>query len=115
MSKIGEMYPIAIPNQIYKISMHISSLVKIRWDLLKLLSWNKNTDVSWTDNSWQNLPVSNTEPDLHSINAHTKLGENPWRFTQVMVGKRKYEWVYDRHKDGWMDRRTDTQTANMKP
>ena len=51
MGKIDVMYPNAIPNQISTTSMHISSLVIIRWELLKLLSWNENTDVSRADNS----------------------------------------------------------------
>ena len=46
LSKIDEMYPIAIPNQISTISMHISSWVNICWDLLKLLSWNETMVVS---------------------------------------------------------------------
>ena len=44
-------------------------------------------DVFWADKSvkiWRNLPVSNPKPDLHSINAHTKFGENPLMFTQVI-------------------------------
>ena len=35
----------------------------------------------------RNLPKSNPKPDLHSINVHIKLGENPLRFTQVIVRK----------------------------
>ena len=40
--------------------------------------------VSQADNFvkiWQNLPISNPQPDLHNINAHTKFGENPLMFT----------------------------------
>ena len=87
--------------------MHIPSLVKIHWDLLKLVSWNENMDVSGADNSvkyWRNLPISNPKPDLYYINAHTKFGENPLTFTQVLIQKRKYGWTHTR--------RTDT---NMKP
>ena len=60
--------------------MHISIFVKILRDLHKLLSWNKNTDVTRADNSvknWRHLPISNPKPDLHNINAHTQFGENP--------------------------------------
>ena len=35
----------------------------------------------------QNLPISNSKPDLHIINAHTKFGEKPLIFTQVIVRK----------------------------
>ena len=48
--------------------------------------------VSRADNSvknWRNLPISNPKPDLHNINAHTKFGENPLIFTQVIIWKRK--------------------------
>ena len=81
LSIIDEICPLAIPNQISFISMHVPGLVKIPWHLLKLLSWNENMDMSWADNSikiWPNLPICNPKPDLHNINAHTKLGENPW-------------------------------------
>ena len=42
MSKFDEIYPLAIPNQISTISMHIPSLVKIHWSLLKISSGNEN-------------------------------------------------------------------------
>ena len=65
--------------------MHISSWVKINWNLLKLLPWNKNTDMSQGDNSvknWQNLSISSAKPDLYNIDAHIKIGENPLLFTR---------------------------------
>ena len=56
--------------------MHIPTVVKIHWYLLKLSSGNENTDLSRTANSvknLQNLPISNPKPDLPSINAYTKI------------------------------------------
>ena len=44
--------------------------------------------MSRADNIWRNLPISNTKPDLHNINAHTKFGENPLMFTQIIIRKR---------------------------
>ena len=47
--------------------------------------------MSLADNSIKsrrNLPISNPKPDLHNINAHTKFGENPLMFTQVIIRKR---------------------------
>ena len=50
-------------------------------------------DMSQADNSVKNrgnLPISNPRPYLHNINginAHTKFGENPLIFTQVIVQK----------------------------
>ena len=74
--------------------------------------------MSQADNSvkiLQNLPVSNPKPDLHNINAHTKFGENPLMFTQVIIWKRKMDrqtdgWTYNWQMDGWMNRRMDRHT-----
>ena len=47
-------------------------------------------DVLQADNSVQigrNLPISNPEADIHTINAHNKFGENPLIFTKVIVQK----------------------------
>ena len=52
--------------------------------------------VSGADNSvkiWRNLPISNLEPDLHNIKAHTKLGENPLMFTHYRVAGYKKKKV----------------------
>ena len=51
-----------------------------------------------SDNSvkiWQSLAIRNPKPDLHIINEHTKFGENPFVFTQVIFRKWKTDW--------WMD------------
>ena len=45
-----------------------------------------------------NLLISNTKLDLHNINAHTKFGENPLMFTQVLIRKQNT----DRRMDGHM-------------
>ena len=87
--KIWRNLPLAIPNQISLMSLHIASLDKIPCYLLKLLSGNKNMGVSRAYNSvkiWRNLSISNPKPDLHNINVHvhTKFGENPLMFTQVI-------------------------------
>ena len=63
--------------------------------------------VSRADNSvknWQNLPISNPKPDLHNVNAHTKFGENPLMFIQVIIRKRKM----DRQTDGLTDDKRET-------
>ena len=99
LSNTDEICPLAIPNQISFISLHVPSLVKIPWHLIKLSSRNENMGLSRADNSikigW-NLPISNSKPDLHNINAHTKFGENPLMFTQVIIRKQKYGRVSDR-------------------
>ena len=53
LSKNDEICPLAIPNQMATISMHIPSLVKYDWYLLKL-SGNENMDVWWADKSVKN-------------------------------------------------------------
>ena len=55
------------------------------------------------------LPISNPKPDRHNINAHTKFGDNPLTFSQVIIPKRKIQMnghTTDRRMDG---------TTNMKP
>ena len=74
-------------------SMHIASLMKILYYLLKLSSENENMGMSRAGNSVkirQNLPISNPKPDFLNVNAYSKFGENPLLFTQVIVWKRKY-------------------------
>ena len=72
--------------------------------------------MSLADNSvqiWWNLPFSNPKPDIYNINAHTKFGENPLMFTQVIIQKQKMDGWTD---NGWTDNgRTDTETSNVKP
>ena len=116
-SDFDKIFSLAIQNQISTISMHIPSLVKNHWCLIKLSSGNENMGVSRADNSvklWRNLPISNPKSDLHKINAHTKFGENALMFTQVIIRKRKTDGQTDvRLTDG--DGRTDTRTSNVKP
>ena len=103
--------------------MHIPSLVKIYWRLLKLSSRNENMDVYRVDNSvriWQNLPISNPKPDLHNINEYTKFGENPLMFTQIIIRKRKTDGrmdgrMTDGRTDGQTDRHTDVQRETIIP
>ena len=50
--------------------------------------------MSQADNSdkiLRNLPISKPKPDLHNINVHTKFGENPFMFTQVITWKGNME------------------------
>ena len=113
LSKIDKICPLAIPNQIFFISMHVPSFFKIPWYLLKLSSWNENMGMLRAGNSveiWRNLPIGNPKPDLHNINAHTKFGENPLMFTQVIIRKLYTDGLTD---NWWTD--GQTQTSNVKP
>ena len=52
--------------------------------------------------------MNNPKPDLHNINAHTKFGENPLMFTQVIIRKQ--------NMDGKMiDGQMDTRMSKVKP
>ena len=85
-------------------SIYIASLVKTPCYLLKLSSGQENMGMSRADNSvkiGRNLLINNPKPDLHNINAHTKFGENPLMFTQVIIRKRKTDGRTDvRRTDG---------------
>ena len=59
-SKINEICPLAIQNQISTISMHTSSLVKIHWNLLKLSSGNENMNRHMTD--WRKAKQTLRQP-----------------------------------------------------
>ena len=61
--------------------------------------------------TWQSLPTSNPKPDLHNINAYTKLCKNTLTFTQVFIWKQKYVQLDGRTSVVW----TDTRMTNMKP
>ena len=115
-SKFDKICPLAIPNQISTVLMHIPSLVKIHWCLLKLSSGNENTGMSRADNSvkiWRNLPISNSQPNLHKINAHSKFGENPLMFLKLSSGNKIQ--TNGQMRDWLTDWRTDTRTSNVKP
>ena len=80
-------------------AVHIPSLVKIHWYLVKLSSRNENTDMSQADNSvknWRNLPISNPKTDLYNISAPTKFVESPLTFTKVIIWKWKFEQILGR-------------------
>ena len=54
------------------------------------------------------LSASNPKPDLHSINAHIKFGENQLTFTQVLSENENTDGqMYDRWMDGSTDRHKD--------
>ena len=46
--------------------------------------------------NFRNLAMSNLKAFLQNINAHIKIGENPLRFTQVIVLKVKYRCIAGR-------------------
>ena len=92
--KINETNPIAIPNQISTISMHIS-FGENSSIFTQVIVWIRKYGCvcRWQITlikNWRNLPISYPKPDLYNINAHPKFGEKPLIFTQVIVWKQKY-------------------------
>ena len=76
-SKIDEICPLAIPNQISTISMHIPSLVKTHWCLLKLSSGKEKWMDGWTydrrtDRQMDRLTDTNVKP-LYSATIVCKM------------------------------------------
>ena len=74
-------------NKYFYKSEVLSNLILYQFGQIKMLNYNP---AIWADNSvkiWRNLPISNPKPDLHNINIHTKFGENPLMFTQVITRK----------------------------
>ena len=63
------------------------------------MKWKYPITTVWQPDYWQNLPISNPKPDLQNINAHTKFGGNPLKFTQVIITI-------------WMDGHMDNQPDN---
>ena len=87
--KFDEICPLAIPNLISLLSIHIASLVTIPCYLLKLSSGNENMGVSRADNSvniLRNLPISNPKPDLLNVNAYSKYDEIPCYLLKLLFG-----------------------------
>ena len=98
--------------------MHIPSLVKTHWCLLKLSSGNENMGVTRADKSvkiWRNLPISNSKPDLHNINAHTKFGEKSIDFYSSYHPEMIYGRTDVRLTDGQTDTRPDVQHETIIP
>ena len=79
LSNIAKIFPLAIQIQISFISMYVPSLVKIPLTVTEVIV-RKQKYRRVSVNIWWNLPISNPKPDLHTINAHTKFGENPLMF-----------------------------------
>ena len=59
-SKFDEICPLVISNQISTISIHIPSLVKIHWCILKLSFGNEIQTYGWSDTG-----TSNVKPMKH--------------------------------------------------
>ena len=99
--KIWRNLPISNPKPDLLFSMHITSLALVIYSSYRLETkiWVCLRQI--TVKIWRNFPISNPKPDLHNINAHTKFGENPLMFTQVIIRKRKTDRrMYDGRTDG---------------
>ena len=88
LSKFNEICQWAIPKQTSTISMHIPSLVKIHWYLLKLSSRNENTDISQADNSIIDQICPSAIPNqISTISMHTpSLVKINWYLLKLSSG-----------------------------
>ena len=91
LSKFDKIFPLAILNQIYAVSMHIQSLVKILWCLFKLSSGNENMGMSRADNSiniWWNICPLAIPNQISTISMHIpSLVKIHWRLLKLSSGK----------------------------
>ena len=98
--KIDEICPLAFSNQIFKISMHILSLVKIYWYLLKLSSGNENKDV-WQWDIDETCPLS-IPYQISTVSMHISSLVNIHWDLLVIVPKLKYGcFVTDNSVKNW--------------
>ena len=74
LSKMDEIYPLAIPNQILKISMHIPYLVKIHWYLLVIIHETKiRTDWQMYDRQMDRWMDKQTDTQTPTWNHNNPL------------------------------------------
>ena len=71
--------------------------------------WRADNSV----NIWRNLPISNPKPDLHNINAQTKLVKIHWCLLKLSSENEKR--TDGRMTDGRTDRHTDVQRETIVP
>ena len=81
----------AVPNQISFISMHVQSLVKTPWHLLKISSekWKYGHLGQTTVKIWRNLPISNPKPDLQISMHIPSLVKIHWCLLKLSSGNEK--------------------------
>ena len=87
LSKIDENCPLGPLNQICTILMHIPSLVKIHWYLLKLSSRNENTDGQtdeWTGRR--------TNGRTHQHQRETEI--KPSKMSSKGKGNIQFNWIH---------------------
>ena len=107
--KWDEICPLAIQKQTStnqctyqvwwkSIDVHLSYREMKIWTCLRQITPSKFDEI-WSS-AFQ-------KPDLHNINAQTKSGENPLKFTQVIIPKR--------NTDGWMDGWTTDRRETIIP
>ena len=90
-SKIDEICPLAIPNQISTISMPTPSLVKIHWCLLKLSSGNEKwTNGRTTDGQTDRLTEDQRETIIPCHYCVAGYNKNAWYFTSLSTLLKSY-------------------------
>ena len=116
LSNIVEICPLAIPNQISLISMHVPSLVKMPWYLCKLSSRNENIGMPRADTTSKfdeicPLAILN---QICTISIH--IPSLVWiRWCLLKLSSRN-EIMADGHTtDRWTDRHMDVERETIIP
>ena len=119
LPKIDEICPSLIPNQISTISMHISSLVKIQWYLLKFCLEMKiqkcdgHITLSKIDEICR-LAIPNQSPQYqHTLTA--SLVKIHWHLLKLSSENEKSKWLDGCMTDGWTDRHMDNRSDTIIP
>ena len=117
LSKTDEICQSAIPKKISTTSVHITSLVKIHWHLLKLLVGKENMDMLRVGNpfkNWLNLPLA-IPNQISTVSILTQsLVKTHWHLLKLSSGN-KYRWMDIQQLDGQMNGHTDNQGDTIIP
>ena len=84
---------VIIISQFAKINEKGKKSQKTEENKKKLKQSYPATIISWADNSCQALLISIPKADLYNIKPHSKFGENPLIFTQVIIWNPDVSWA----------------------
>ena len=115
LSNIDEICPSAIPNKISFKSMHVPSLVKIPWHLLKLPSGNENMSI--TPSKFDEICPLAIPNQISKISMHIpSLVKILWCLLKLSSGNEKRtDGRIGRLMDGPTDWHMDVQSETIIP
>ena len=98
-SKIDEICPLAIPNLIFTISMHILSLAKIHWYSLKLSLRSEKTGMQITPSKIDKVCPLAIPNQISTISMHNgSLAKIHWYLHVLKLSSGNKTWT-DEHTD----------------